>query len=73
MAETREIKADIQQTIGSFPNLGKVAGYLGWDRDKTKAYLKDVPCYRDGKEIKVLAIDLAKKINRTRFSMGDGK
>lgn len=41
---TREkIAEDMKQTIGSFPNVSQFARYMGWSRNRARAWLADIP------------------------------
>lgn len=38
-----ELEKDMKATIGAFPTVTAFAAYMGWSRDKARAFLADIP------------------------------
>lgn len=38
-----EIAEDMKHTIGAFPNVSQFARYMGWSRNRARAWLADIP------------------------------
>ena len=67
MAALNEIAKDIKETFGSsFINATQAGRYLGMGKDKRGEFLADLPVYITGKEKKYHAIDIAKRMEKTR-------
>lgn len=63
MAKRAEIAAEIRSQYGNLINLANAAKFLGMHRETAREFLKDVDCYKTGKEHKFLATDIARKLD----------
>lgn len=43
MKRLNEVAQDIKSTIGAYPNISQFARYMGWSRDRARAFLADIP------------------------------
>lgn len=66
MADTRDILRDIKAQEGNVLCISAAARYLGWGRDKTRAFLAPLDSYQNGRDKMYLAIDIAKRLNEIR-------
>lgn len=48
----------MKQSIGAFPNISQIARYMGWGRDRTRAFVSDLPKFGT----QYFYMDIVKKI-----------
>lgn len=65
MATRKEISDDIKKQYGSVLNQCDAGKYLNMCKKKVRQFLSDIPSYDTGKNVKYMAIDIAKKIETT--------
>ena len=63
----QEMLRDMKSAIGSYPNISKIAEYMGWSRDRVSAELvQGLEYIKSGREKQYFANDIVSRLYQLR-------